>query len=73
MLLKVDCEGSEYKILSSFDSKIWSSIETILMEVHGENYQELLDLLGNHEFKIFSINHRKDRLFDHICDVYATR
>lgn len=73
LLLKIDCEGSEYDIFNSFNSRIFSSIDIIMMELHGKNYQKLLDLLLKHEFMIFSINHNEHKLFDHLCDVYAIK
>jgi FkbM family methyltransferase len=73
LLLKIDCEGSEYEIFDSFTSRIFNSIDIIMMELHGKNYQELLNLLLKHEFMIFSINHNEHYLFDHLCDVYAIK
>lgn len=73
LLLKIDCEGSEFKILNSFTNIIWDEIDIILMEVHGVNYEELIDLLNRKKFDVFNINHDDHHLFDHLCDLYAIK
>jgi FkbM family methyltransferase len=73
LILKVDCEGSEYSILNSFTSKIWSSVDVILMEVHGENFQELQKVLLTQGYSLFSINHQHNAVFDHLCDILAIK
>lgn len=73
LVMKIDCEGSEYAIFEKFDAKIWDAIDVILMEVHGDKYQVLLNNLTNHGFEVFSINHQKHQLFGHLCDVYAVK
>jgi len=73
LLLKIDCEGSEYQIINVFDARIWDSINVILMEIHGNNYQELLNTLLEKGFSLFSINHQKHPIFDHLCDIYAIK
>ncbi|PKO00792.1 MAG: hypothetical protein CVU42_02890 [Chloroflexi bacterium HGW-Chloroflexi-4] len=73
MVMKIDCEGSEYAIFDKFDTKIWNAIDVILMEVHGEHYRDLLKKLAYHGFEVFSINHQKHQMFGHLCDVYAIK
>lgn len=73
LVLKIDCEGSEYQIINSFNSRIWNSVDVILMEVHGNDYHKLLEILQENGFLIFSINHQDHQLFDHLCDVYAIK
>jgi len=73
MVMKIDCEGSEYAIFDKFDTKIWNAVDVILMEVHGEHYRDLLKKLAYHGFEVFSINHQKHQMFGHLCDVYAIK
>jgi FkbM family methyltransferase len=72
-ILKIDCEGSEYKIIETFNAKIWNSINSIFMEIHGESYQEIVDHLINKNFHVFSINHQSHPVFHHLCDIYAVK
>lgn len=73
LVMKIDCEGSEYAIFDKFDLKIWNAIDVILMEVHGEKYRDILKKLADHGFEVFSINHQKHQMFGHLCDVYAIK
>lgn len=54
-LLKMDCEGAEYDILSSLDSRVSSQIKQISMEVHkipGHEPEEITDILLNLGFEV---------------------
>lgn len=73
LVLKVDCEGAEHKILKALNPSTWDAIDAILMEGHGKNFQELPNLLVAKGFSVFSINHTKHHLFDHCGDIYAVR
>jgi len=73
LLLKIDCEGCEYKILRSFTGEIWNELDVILMEIHGSNYNEIIGLLFKNNFKVFYINHTDHQVFDHLCDLYAVK
>ena len=56
-LLKLDCEGAEYKILMSTPLPIFTKIERIIMEYHDidENYQHrrLASFLENMGYEVF--------------------
>ena len=45
-LIKVDTEGAEYDILTSFDSAVLSKVKWIIGELHGERDFELLAYLS---------------------------
>ena len=52
-LMKLDCEGSEYKILSSINDEMYDKIKFITMEVHNldkhhniATIQKILDSKG---------------------------
>lgn len=52
-LLKVDCEGGEYKIILDSEPEIWSTIKELVLEIHetpetlkSYSRKELLDYLG---------------------------
>lgn len=47
-LIKIDVEGSEYDVLTSFNRKMLSKITWILGEMHGINDFKLLDFLSNY-------------------------
>ena len=58
-LLKLDCEGAEYSILDSFDSKISAKILQIVMETHevpNRNSGEIPIMLRNFGFKVINTN-----------------
>lgn len=52
LILKLDCEGSEYQIIADIDQQnIWPSIDAIIMEWHtykdaGITYQEVINLVA---------------------------
>ncbi len=47
-LLKMDCEGCEYKVLNNFDQNLYNKIENIYLEYHNglQNLQSLLQTMG---------------------------
>ena len=45
-LIKVDCEGAEYEVLSGFDTAVLREVNWIVGELHGENDFELLAYLS---------------------------
>lgn len=54
-LLKIDCEGSEYRILMSQDPSFFKSIENLIVEAHptkNEKPSELKHFLSNHGYEI---------------------
>lgn len=54
--LKMDCEGSEYEILSSLKSSTYRKIDSIALEYHelkrGQNKIILVDILEKNGFKV---------------------
>lgn len=52
-LIKIDTEGAEYEILTSFPVKVLSKVTAIVGELHGIQDQELLDYLS----RWFDIEH----------------
>ena len=73
LVLKMDCEGCEYQIFECFDPYIWNSIDVIMMEIHGHDYERIHTKLIQQGFSVFSINHQNHPVFEHLCDVYAIR
>jgi len=58
-LVKMDCEGSEYKIFESVDGKILGQIEYIIVEAHPTEKNKPEDLrlsLLAHGFEVMSIS-----------------
>ena len=52
-LIKIDTEGAEYEILTTFPVKVLSKVTAIVGELHGIQDQELLDYLS----RWFDIEH----------------
>lgn len=73
-LMKMDCEGAEYKILLQTPVEVTSRIERIIMEYHDIgpdlNHQILASFL---EKRDFSVTMHKNVVHDHIGYLYATR
>jgi len=49
-LLKIDCEGEEYRILLNTDASIFQKIKTIRMEYHAGPLEDLISFLRNRNF-----------------------
>lgn len=60
-LLKLDCEGAEYEILSSTPKQIFAKIDQLDLEFHeltpDQKHQDLINLLKNQGFKVSSRYH----------------
>jgi hypothetical protein len=54
VILKIDCEGSEYDILLNVSNEEMQKVETVLMEIHGNVHPN---------FKGFDIIHDKMNYF----------
>lgn len=57
IIMKIDCEGSEYEILDSLDANgILDKIDYILLEWHYRGEERILDVLKKYNFVSFSKN-----------------
>lgn len=64
ILLKLDCEGEEYKIIRSLDENhLFSKISCIAMEWHFKGYEELCQILQNNSFSVFNLGRKEIRPF----------
>ncbi|KUK46297.1 MAG: Methyltransferase FkbM family [Anaerolinea thermophila] len=55
-LLKLDCEGAEYEILSGASPEVFKKIERIIMEYHdidGHHHDQLVSLLERQGFRVY--------------------
>lgn len=55
-LLKLDCEGAEYEILSGASSEVFNKIKRIIMEYHdidGHHHDHLVSLLERHGYRVY--------------------
>jgi FkbM family methyltransferase len=70
LVVKIDCEGSEYDILRSLrNTQHLSGVDVVMIEWHIEGPGELVKILNDHGFSCFAIEpHGKD-----IGMIYATR
>ncbi len=60
VLLKLDCEGEEYRIMDYLSAnRYMDMISVVALEWHVKGYQTLCDLLKAHHFSIFNLG-RKD-------------
>lgn len=58
IIIKMDCEGSEYEILDSLDAKgLLDKIDYILLEWHYRGEERILDILRKYNFVSFSKYH----------------
>jgi FkbM family methyltransferase len=54
ILLKIDCEGAEFKILPHLaESGCLAEIDTLIMEFHGNEPEPLVDILRKNGFFVF--------------------
>lgn len=71
IVLKLDCEGSEYDVLSVLDrSKVLEKIDIVLMETHDFREKEAIDVLRGNNFIVF---HQFMGTAEGLGMVYATR
>lgn len=70
IVVKIDCEGSEYDIVRSLNEKsLLADLDFIMIEWHIDGPDELIWLLNKSRFSCFSFNsHRKD-----VGMIYAVR
>jgi FkbM family methyltransferase len=60
VLLKLDCEGEEYRIMDYLSAHgMMDMISVVALELHGKGYQSLCDMLKAHHFSVFNLG-RKD-------------
>lgn len=70
LVLKVDCEGSEFEIIESLNKeKLLDQIDVILLEWHEKSPQVIVDALLKSGFVIF----KKNNFNSHIGMLYAFR
>lgn len=73
-LLKIDCEGAEYEILSNCPNSIYKRISNIAMEFHeiipGQNHLILVNLLKS---KGFTVKHFYHSIENNIGYIYAKK
>ncbi len=54
VILKIDCEGSEFEIFELFNTvKFLNKIDMVLMEWHFKSPQRLIEILKNNNFTVF--------------------
>lgn len=71
IVLKLDCEGSEYDVLSVLDSsQVLKKIDIVLMETHDFRGKEAIDILSRNNFVVF---HQFMGTAEGLGMVYATR
>ena len=71
IVLKLDCEGSEYDILSVLnESKVLSKIDIILLETHDFKEKVAVDILSNNKFVVF---HQFMGTAEGLGMIYATK
>ena len=54
-LLKLDCDGAEYRILEALDQCHWDKIGNIIVEIHkvdGRNSDRLVELIKSKGFEV---------------------
>lgn len=57
VILKVDCEGSEYEIFETLnETKLLQKFDVVMMEWHDRGPKELLEILSANGFQSFSKN-----------------
>jgi len=60
VLLKLDCEGEEYRIMAYLSQNgMMDMISVVALEWHVKGYETLCDILKTHHFSIFNLG-RKD-------------
>lgn len=72
-LLKLDCEGAEYKILSGASPEVFNKIERIIMEYHdidGYHHSQLVSLLEHQGYRVSCLD---NFVHDDIGYLYAER
>jgi FkbM family methyltransferase len=57
-LLKLDCEGAEYEIISQAPAEIWERVDTVRLEYHQGRPEYFVALLGRQGFTVE--RHRRD-------------
>ena len=74
-LLKIDCEGEEINVLLGINSKHWSIIKNIVMEVNdlGNNIEVAKNILSNNGFE--KIKFEKEKGFEKtkLINIYASK
>lgn len=57
LILKIDCEGAEYEIINRLKTQnLLSKISCLMIEWHIKGPNQIVDILLNENFKIFSFN-----------------
>ncbi|MEQ8520312.1 MAG: FkbM family methyltransferase [Cytophagales bacterium] len=62
LVLKIDCEGSEYDIFQSLNEDLLKPVKCILMEWHLKGPDEIVEKLKSNGFSLLSFNSRSKKV-----------
>ena len=73
-LLKIDCEGSELKVIEGIKESDWDKIEQLIIEVHDIDgrLEYMKNLLKSKGYKIF-INREESLIETNLYNIFANR
>jgi hypothetical protein len=60
ILLKLDCEGEEYKIMDYLSEKnLMQKISVVALEWHVKGFEPLCKILSQHGFSVFNLGRKE--------------